>query len=220
MSISFLSFYLSGWVGSLLLQGGFSRCHGQELSSSFSARASHCDAFSCGTWALSRVVACGLQSTGSGVVAHGLSCCMACGIFQEQGWNLCLLHWQADPLPVSHWKLKVKVTQMCLTLWDSMDCPWNSPGHNIGVGSLSLLQGIFPTQGSNPGLPHCGWILYQLSHKGSPRTLEWVAYPFSSGSFWPRNQTRVSCIADGFFTNWAISEPLGMPSWAFSSVIK
>ena len=37
-----------------------------------------------------------------------------------------------------------------------------------GLGSLSLLQGIFPTQGSNPGLPHCRWILYQLSHKGSP----------------------------------------------------
>ena len=44
------------------------------------------------------------------------------------------------------------------------------------------LQGIFPTQGSNPGLPHYRWILYQLSHKGSLRILEWVAYPFSSGS--------------------------------------
>ena len=46
--------------------------------------------------------------------------------------------------------------------------PWNSLGQNTGVGSLSLLQGIFPTQGSNPGLPYCTWILYQLSHKGSP----------------------------------------------------
>ena len=46
--------------------------------------------------------------------------------------------------------------------------PWNSPGQNTGVGSLSLLQGIFSTQGSNPGLPHCRWILYQLSHQGSP----------------------------------------------------
>ena len=45
---------------------------------------------------------------------------------------------------------------------------WNSPGKNTGVGSLSLLQGIFPTQGSNPGLPHYRRILYQLSHKGSP----------------------------------------------------
>ena len=60
--------------------------------------------------------------------------------------------------------------------------PWTSPGQNTGVGSLSLLQEIFPTQASNSGLPHCRWILYQLSHKGSPRILEWVAYPFSSGS--------------------------------------
>ena len=59
--------------------------------------------------------------------------------------------------------------------------PWNSPGQNTGVGSLSFLQGIIPTQGSNPGLPHCRWILYQLSHQESPRILEWVAYPFSSG---------------------------------------
>ena len=50
------------------------------------------------------------------------------------------------------------------------------------MGSLSLFQGIFPSQGLNPGLLHCGQILYQLSHKGSPRILEWVAYPFSSGS--------------------------------------
>ena len=46
---------------------------------------------------------------------------------------------------------------------------WNSSGQNTGVGSLSFLQGIFPTQGSNPGLPHCRWILYQLSHKGKPK---------------------------------------------------
>ena len=47
--------------------------------------------------------------------------------------------------------------------------PWNSPGQNTGVGNLSLLQGIFPTQGLNPGFLHCRWILYQLSHKGSPK---------------------------------------------------
>ena len=46
--------------------------------------------------------------------------------------------------------------------------PWNSPGHNTGVDSLSFLQGIFPTQGLNPGFLHCRRILYQLSHKGSP----------------------------------------------------
>ena len=73
-------------------------------------------------------------------------------------------------------------------------------------GNLSLLQGIFPTKGSHPGFPHCRQILYQLSHKGNPRTLEWVAYPFSSRSSWPRNRTGVSCIAGRFFTNWAIRE--------------
>ena len=84
--------------------------------------------------------------------------------------------------------------------------PWNSPGQNTTVGNLSLLQGIFPTHGSNPGLLRCRQILYHLSHKGSPRILKWVAYPFSSGSSQPRNQTRVSCIAGRFFTNWAIRE--------------
>ena len=81
--------------------------------------------------------------------------------------------------------------------------PWDSPGHNTGVGSRFLLQGIFLTQGSNPGLPHCRCILYQLSHEGSPRILEWVAYPFSSRSSQPRNRTRVSWIAGRFFTSWA-----------------
>ena len=90
--------------------------------------------------------------------------------------------------------------------------PWNSPGQNTGVGSLCLLQGIFPTQVSNPGLPHCRRSLYQFSHKGSPRILELVAYPFSSRSSRPRNWTGVSCIASRLFINWAIS------SVQFSSV--
>ena len=77
--------------------------------------------------------------------------------------------------------------------------PWNSPSQNTVMGSLSLLQRIFPTQELNPGFLHCRRILYQLSHKGSPRILEWVAYPFSRFSQ-TRNQTRVSCIAGRFFT--------------------
>ena len=76
---------------------------------------------------------------------------------------------------MSYLKMKVKVTQSCST-------PWSSPSQNIGVGSRFLLQGIFPTQGSNPGLPHCGQILSHMSHKGSPTILEWVAYSFSRGS--------------------------------------
>ena len=46
--------------------------------------------------------------------------------------------------------------------------PWNSPCQNAGVGSDYLLQGIFATQGLDPDLPHCRWILYQLSYEGSP----------------------------------------------------
>ena len=84
--------------------------------------------------------------------------------------------------------------------------PWNSLGQNTAVDSLSLLWGIFPTQGLNPGLLHCRRVLYQLSHKGSPRILEWVAYLFSRRSSQPRNWTRVSCISGGFFAHWAIRE--------------
>ena len=54
---------------------------------------------------------------------------------------------------------------------------------HTGVSSLFLLQGILPTQRSNPGLPHCRGIRYQLSHQGSLRTLEWEACPSSSGLF-------------------------------------
>ena len=77
--------------------------------------------------------------------------------------------------------MKVKVAQPCLTLCDPHGL--NSPSQNTGVGKLSLAQGIFPIQGSKPGLLHCRQILYQVLHKGSPRMLEWVAYSFSSRSF-------------------------------------
>ena len=78
-------------------------------------------------------------------------------------------------------------SQSCSVVSDSLQAhglynPWNSPGQNTGVGSLSLLQGIFSIQGLNPGLPNCRRILYQVSHKESPRISEWVAYPFSSRS--------------------------------------
>ena len=97
----------------------------------------------------------------------------------------------------------VTVSESCSvvfhSLWpDGLHSPWHSSGQNTAVGSLSLLQGIFPTQGSIPGLLHCRWIIYHLSHKGNPRIQEWVAYPFSSGSPQPRNLTGVSCLAGGF----------------------
>ena len=77
--------------------------------------------------------------------------------------------------------------------------PWNSLGQNIGVGNISLLQEIFPTQELNPGLPHCRRILYRLSHKGSPRIVGWVPIP-STGDF-PNPGILSSCIAEGIFTN-------------------
>ena len=94
------------------------------------------------------------------------------------------------------------VAPSCPTLCDPVDCSLpgssiygDSPGKDTGGGCHSPLQRIFPTQGLNPGSPHCRWILYHLSHQGSTSILEWVAYTFSRGSSWPRDWTGVSCIA-------------------------
>ena len=111
----------------------------------------------------------------------------------------------------NHIIISINISEICSvvsnSLWlHGLYSPWSSPDQNTGVDNFSLLQGTFPTQGWNPGLLHYRWILYQLSHKGSPRILEWVVYPFSSRSSQPRNQTVVSSIAGGFFTNWAIRE--------------
>ena len=81
------------------------------------------------------------------------------------------------------------------------------------MGSRSLLQGIFLMQGLNPGLTHWRLILYQLSHKGSPRILEWVAYPFSRGSSWPRSRIGVSYISGESSTSWATRGALPQTKW-------
>ena len=113
------------------------------------------------------------------------------------------------PCPFCHVKWKWKsLSRVSLPPYE-LYSPWNSPDQNTGVDSLSLLQGIFPTQGSNPGLPHCRQILYQLSHKGSLRILEWVAYSFSSRSSQPRNWTGISYI-EGIFLPTELS---GKPFW-------
>ena len=88
-----------------------------------------------------------------------------------------------EPLHILVFKVKVQVAQLCLTLCNPMD--YTVPGilqASTGVGSLSLLQGIFPTQGSNPDLPHCRWILYQLRHKGSPLVFKRVLNQPSAGT--------------------------------------
>ena len=93
----------------------------------------------------------------------------------------------------------------------------------VAAKSLQLCPTLCdPIDGSPPGSAVCRWILYQLSHKWSPSVLEWVAYPVSSESSWPGNRTRVSCIAGGFLTNWAIREapprPRSLQSTELSSL--
>ena len=90
----------------------------------------------------------------------------------------------------------LKVAQSCPTLGDPMDCTVHIflQARILEWVAFPFSRGIFPTQGSNLGLPHCRWILYQLSHQGGPRILEWVSYPFSSGSSWTRNGTGVSTL--------------------------
>ena len=99
-------------------------------------------------------------------------------------------------LPFRHQKdwSEVKVAQLCLTFLRPLGLyrPWASLGQNTGVGSLSLLQGIFPTQGLNPGLPHCRRILYQLSCREAQKdwywwireSLKWGKYSLSCTDIW------------------------------------
>ena len=119
-------------------------------------------------------------------------------------------------------KVKVKSDSrsvMSNSLWPRRApySPWNSLGQNTKVGSCSLLQGIFPTQGLNSGLLHCRQILCHLRNLGNPRILEWVTYPFSRESSWLRNPTWISCIVGEFFTSWAATEALGTRIIKFDS---
>ena len=94
-----------------------------------------------------------------------------------------------------------KSLQLCLTLCDPMDCSppgssvhGNSPGKNTGVGSHALLLGIFPTQGSNPGLLHCRQILYHMSHQGSLTKLCMHGYIQSEKEANEFKSNRVQCF--------------------------
>ena len=137
-------------------------------------------------------------------------------------WEMFLSNYYAL---VDHLKLVCAVLclvpHLCPTLCDPMDLSppgssilGDSPGKNTGVDCHALLQRTFSTQGSNPSLPYRRWILDPLSCQGSPRILEWVAYPFSRGTSQPRNRTRFSCIAGGFFISWAIREALCITQWS------
>ena len=114
------------------------------------------------------------------------------------------LRWKQASQLHTAWKWKwIGRVRLFVTPWTIQSVEFSRPEY---LSSHSLLQGIFPTQGSNPGLLHCRQILYQLSHEGILRILEWVAYSFFSGSSQPRNWTGVTCIAGGFLTNWTIRE--------------
>ena len=91
-------------------------------------------------------------------------------------------------------------------------CPWNSPGKNTGVGSHFLLQGIFPTQGSNPGLLHCREILYCLSYQGSPWWVDvsvalWcnTCHVRSRRGCWGRKEVKKDFLENSFKLSWRVS---------------
>ena len=121
------------------------------------------------------------------------------------------------PPGLQYFVMNVKVTSD--SLWPHrLYSPWSPPGQNTGVGSLSLLQGIFLTQGSNPGLPVLQADSLPGEPQGTPRILEWVAYPFSSRSSQPRNWTRVSCVAARSLINWAMREASTLLWWQTNTV--
>ena len=110
------------------------------------------------------------------------------------------------------------VINLCLLLscvW-LVETPWNVAHQaplSMGILQARILEwvampsrGSSQPKGSNPGLLHCRWILYHLSHQRRSRILEWVAYPFSRESSQPRNWSRVSCFAGRFFISWAMRE--------------
>ena len=115
----------------------------------------------------------------------GVSChALLQGIFPIQGSNPGLLHCRQILYQLSHPSgptpgpipVLCLVAQSCPTLCNPMDCRQpgssvrgDSPSRNTGEGCHALLQGIFPIQGSNPGLSHCRWLPYQLNHKGRPK---------------------------------------------------
>ena len=94
----------------------------------------------------------------------------------------------------------------CFLVGKSSICNAGDPGLIPGLGRSSGEGVGYPFQESNSGLLYHRQILHYLSHQGSSGILEWVAYPFSRGSSQPRNQTRLSCIAGGFFTRRATRE--------------
>ena len=149
-----------------------------------------------------------------------------CIFSQNWDFTICIIkhmyiHIICCCLAISH------VQIFCNTMDCRLFCPWDFPGKNTGVGCHFPLQGIFPTQGLNPGLLHwqvdslppsegkvevkvtqlcqtlCDSMDYTVHEILQARELEWVAIPFSRGSLQPRDRTQVFCIPGRFSTSWA-----------------
>ena len=112
-------------------------------------------------------------------------------------------------IPISYPPFIQSKSESCSVI---SDCLWSQfmefsrPEYWSGYPFPS--PGDLPNPGIKPSSQHCEWILYQLSHKGSPRILEYIAYPFSSRSSQSRNRTGVSCIAGGFFHQLTLKLPM------------
>ena len=129
------------------------------------------------------------------------------------------LSWANWDVHVPRYKVKVKVTQSCPTLCDphGLYNLWNSPDQSTGVGSLSLLQGILSTQGSNPGLPHCRRTLYQLSHREAQVTEQTFRTQEARGSGRAIHMLLLSAHALSFLPSLQMSPPgwwTGTGEWA------
>ena len=187
-------------------------CGEWGLLSSCGALDSHCNSFSCcrprafkpmhsglsccGTWAQELWLP-GLYGTGSGVVAHRLSCSTACGIFLDQGSNLCLLHWQVDSLPLScHGRLKCDVLTQINSPWNRSKEVWKTQKKLMHSFISSVAQSrptlCDPMNRSTSGLP-----VHEILQA---RMLDWVAISFSRASSQFRDQTQISYIAGGVLT--------------------
>ena len=115
-------------------------------------------------------------------------CVCLCTLFKSSKTNICLLLYLGENYESASHSVLLYSLQP-----HGLFSPRNSPGQNTGLGSLSLLQGIFPTQGSNPGLPHCRRILYQLSHQGSQKY--WSGKPIPSAGDHPNPGTELGSPA-------------------------
>ena len=126
-------------------------------------------------------------------------------VMDREAWHAVAYGVSKSQIWLSNWteKVKLKVSQLCLTFWDPMDYTVHGILQArilVWVGS-PFSRGSSQPQRSNPGLLHFRQILYQLSHQGSPRILEWATYPFSTRSSRPRNELGSSALqADSDWT--------------------